>query len=64
MSQTKFYAVVYNDGELAGPVLASLWLKKPQADAEATKLEESFLEKDSDCKGGAGVIVIDTSKAK
>ena len=37
MSQTKFYAVVYNDGELAGPVLA---------------------------RGGAGVIVIDTSKAK
>jgi hypothetical protein len=63
MSQTKFYAVVYNDGEVAGPVLASLWLKKPKADAEAVKLEASLL-KECGCKGGAGVIVIDTKKAK
>ena len=62
MSQTKFYAVVYNDGELAGPVLASLWLKKPQADAEVFKLE-ALLQEESGCQGGAGVIVIDTSKA-
>jgi hypothetical protein len=60
---TKFYAVVYNDGSVAGPVLDSLWTKKSNANSRADVLEKELMESDRTA-GGAGVIEIDTANAQ